>query len=132
MNNQAVELSWQSPTNNKNLSGYNIYRSNCGDTENLDFIGFVSQETFTDNSWETTNWGAYHWAVEAVYSDQVSQMVFSNCLDKDMVAASVSIDVSTNSGDSPEGCLVSFTNISEPNLNLFYNVNWMQSECILL
>ena len=44
-----------------------------------------------------------------------SDIVWSNCLDKDMSVA-VDVTVVTNTGQSPEGTVVSFVNISEPQL----------------
>ena len=44
-----------------------------------------------------------------------SAIVWSNCLDRDMSAV-VDVTVVTNTGQSPEGTVVSFVNISEPQL----------------
>ena len=42
-----------------------------------------------------------------------SEIVWSNCLDKDMYLDHVSVNVLLNSADSPEGTTVSFTNLNE-------------------
>ncbi len=59
--------------------------------------------------------------VVAVYDeDNNSEVVYSNCLDKDMITT-VSVTVTTNSPpDGPEETDVMFTNTSEPGLGLVY------------
>ena len=100
------------------LAGYNVYRTGCygGD---LQFMGYTLDTIFDDNTWGSAAAGIYRWGVEAVYAGNESEVRYSNCLDKDMVTQ-VSVTVITNSGDSPEGTDVMFTNISEPDLGLVY------------
>ena len=100
------------------LAGYNVYRTTCT-TGELQFLGYTLDSIFDDNTWATAAAGMYKWGVEAVYAENESEVRFSNCLDKDMVTQ-VSVTVITNSGDSPEGTDVMFTNISEPDLGLVY------------
>ncbi len=50
-----------------------------------------------------------------------SEIVWSNCLDKDMLT-SVEVNVKTNTGDSPEGTSVQFINTSEPGQGYDYIV----------
>jgi len=105
----------------KSLMGYNVYRQDCAGTEPMEFLGYTLDEMFTDNNWGDVDWGTYRWAVEAVYTNNASEPAYSNCLDKDMVAV-VNVEVTTNSGDLPEGCEVVFTNTSEPDLALIYEL----------
>jgi hypothetical protein len=105
--------------NDKELSGYMVYRQVCDESTPMEFLGMTLDTTFRDNTWGIADWGMYKWAVEAVYNNNNSAPEYSNCLDKDMIAA-VSVEVTTNSGDSPEGTYVLFTNTSEPDLELFY------------
>ncbi|MCK9453356.1 MAG: carboxypeptidase regulatory-like domain-containing protein [Bacteroidales bacterium] len=111
----AVHASSQS---SRELLGFNVYRTSCV-TGELQFLGFTLDSLFTDNTWGAATSGVYKWGVVAEYSNNESEIVFSNCLDKDM-NTTVSVTVTTNSGDSPEGTNVSFTNTSEPDLDLTY------------
>jgi hypothetical protein len=104
----------------RELVGYSIYRTTC-ETGDLEFLGFTLDEQFTDNTWGSVEAGVYKWGVVAEYDNNESEVAYSNCLDKDMITA-VSVQVTTNSGDSPEGTDVMFTNISEPGLELVYEV----------
>ena len=97
----------------REIVGYNVYVGPCGGDEgDMTFIGFTLDQTFTDNTWAVAEPGIYQWAVETVYDFNASAFAFSNCLDKDMETM-VTVEVTTNSGDSPEGTDVVFTNVSE-------------------
>jgi hypothetical protein len=99
---------------NRELLGYNVYRGACGaEDEDMTFIGYTLDQQFTDNTWGVAEAGIYSWAIETVYDYNESAFTYSNCLDKDMLTT-VSVTVTTNSGDSPEGTDVIFTNVSEP------------------
>jgi hypothetical protein len=88
----------------------------------LEFLGLTLDTLFNDNTWGGTEAGVYKWGVRAVYEeDNYSEVVFSNCLDKDMITQ-VSVTVQTNSGDLADGTNVMFTNTSEPDLGLVYEV----------
>ena len=50
-----------------------------------------------------------------------SEIVWSNCLDKDMNTM-VDVTVILNSAENPEGVTVAMTNVSEPELDLHYDV----------
>ncbi len=84
-------------------------------------MGMTVDTFFVDNNWGSLNWGGYKWGIETIYNNDVSETIYSNILDKDMLAT-VSFEVTTNSGDAPDGCIVSFTNTSEPELNLIYEI----------
>ncbi|MBZ0243377.1 MAG: choice-of-anchor J domain-containing protein, partial [Bacteroidales bacterium] len=102
------------------LFGYEVYRTTC-ETGELQFLGLTLDTLFNDNTWGAVESGMYKWGVVALYDeDNPSETVFSNCLDKDMITT-VSVTVTTNSGDSPEGTNVLFTNTSEPDLELTYS-----------
>ncbi|NOR87014.1 MAG: hypothetical protein GQ527_05345, partial [Bacteroidales bacterium] len=105
----------------KVLQGYMIYRQDCAGNDPFEFLGMTLDTTFRDNTWGIADWGMYRWAVEAVYDNNNSAAEFSNCLDKDMQTV-VGVEVTTNSGDSPLETYVLFTNTSEPELELFYEV----------
>ncbi|MDD4372439.1 MAG: choice-of-anchor J domain-containing protein [Bacteroidales bacterium] len=105
----------------RELFGYEVYRTTC-ETGDLQFLGLTLDTLFNDNTWGGLEAGVYKWGVVAVYDeDNLSEMVFSNCLDKDMITQ-VSVTVQTNSGDLPDGTNVMFTNTSEPDLGLVYDV----------
>ena len=48
-----------------------------------------------------------------------SEIVWSNCLDKDMYMNNVTVNVLLNSADSPEGVTVTFTNLNEGEQELY-------------
>jgi hypothetical protein len=116
-NNTASSIlpnSMRTASSTRALTGYNVYRGACGsDDEDMVFMGYTLDMQFTDNTWGNAENGIYTWAVEAVYDYNEAEFVYSNCLDKDMVTT-VSVEVTTNSADSPEGTAVAFTNVSEP------------------
>lgn len=105
----------------RELTGYNVYRTSCYNSEELTFLGYTLDSTFVDNQWPSQEAGVYKWGVEAVYTANEAEVVFSNCLDKDMITE-VSVTVITNSGESPEETDVLFVNVSEPDLELEYEV----------
>jgi hypothetical protein len=108
-------------TSSRELEGYNVYRLPCYDDEDFTLLGYTLDTVFVDNQFGGLDAGVYKWAVEAVYTNNNAEPQFSNCLDKDMITT-VSVQVATNSGDSPERTDVMFTNISEPGLELVYEV----------
>jgi hypothetical protein len=108
-------------TSSRELVGYNVYRMPCGEMEEGDFLGFTLDSTFVDNQFGALASGVYKWAVEAVYTYNSAEPQFSNCLDVDMVTT-VTVNVSTTSGDSAEETDVLFVNTSEPDLELEYEV----------
>ncbi len=115
---QTKAAEYAQASSNRVLTGYEVYRTTCA-TGELEFLGLTLDETFTDNTWGAAASGVYKWGVVAVYDENESEVVFSNCLDKDMITE-VSVTVITDSQDSPEGTDVLFTNISEPGLELTY------------
>ena len=101
-------------TSTRALLGYNVYRGACGaEDEDMIFMGYTLDEQFTDNTWGTVTEGIYSYGIVSVYDFNESEFTYSNCLDKDMVAI-VSVEVTTNSGDSPIETEVMFINVSEP------------------
>lgn len=100
----------------KSLETYTVYRLLEEDmlvpgnwVELASGISAATME-YLDEDWITLPEGVYKYAVEAVYTnDLISSPSFSNTLAKDMTVP-VTINVSTNSGDSPEGAMVTLTN----------------------
>jgi len=107
------------PTPTRDMTGYEIYRTTC-QTGDLQFMGMLpaTDLAFTDHTWGAADPNIYKWGVVAVYETNNSEIAFSNCLDKDMITE-VSVTVLTNTGDSPAGTLVQFTNVSEPGAPVF-------------
>ncbi len=98
----------------KELVGYNIYRGiKDGDAAtDLELLGTTYDESFNDNTWGAAEWGIYVWAVEAVYTENASVLVYSNAIDKDMITV-VDLIVTTSDGGSPAGASATFTNLIE-------------------
>ena len=122
---------------NRALDHYNIYRTSCyndgpyNDTNTV-FLATVwrPDTAYFDVSWPEVEPGVYKWGVSSVYAGnrvdypaepRESDIVWSNecdcgmgCIDKDMTIDSlVSVNVLLNSADSPEGTVVTFTNLNE-------------------
>ena len=119
-------------TMNRSLHHYNIYRTDCyndgpyNDTNTvLLATAWVPDTAYIDVSWPEAEPGVYKWGVSAVYqgnrveypagpreSDIVWHTDCAPCIDKDM-ETQVTVNVLLNSADSPEGTVVSFTNLNE-------------------
>jgi hypothetical protein len=108
----------------RGLVGYDVYRTGCygGDLELLASLP-ASAGTFTDNEWsdEEFGFGVYKWGVVSVYDLNQSEIVYSNCIDKDMTAE-VTVTVQLNTAESPEDTEIVFTNVSEPDKELIYEI----------
>ncbi len=107
--------------NNRSVVGYQVWREKVYLPGDFELLGTTSQSQFVDFAWGDQDWGVYRWHVVVLYELNQSEPTASNTLDKDMTT-SVSVLVQTNSGDSPAGTLVEFTNISEPELEIIYSV----------
>ena len=120
MNPEASRMSMDNSS--RAVAGYNVFRGPCdGEAVDMVFLGYTVDQEFTDNTWGTADPGIFTWAVEVAYDYNVSEFTYSNCLDKDMITE-VSVDVITNSGDSPEGTEVMFTNVSEDTTIVFETI----------
>ena len=122
----------------RSLHHYNIYRTSCynngpyTDEEGPHFTEFlatvwVPDTAYFDVSWPDVEPGVYKWGVSAVYQGNRSSVDYpweereseimwhtdcAPCIDKDM-QTEVTVNVVLNSADSPEGTVVSFTNLNE-------------------
>ncbi len=65
-----------------------------------------SDTTFVDETWQDAEWGYHRWAIQY----PAGEIAFSNTIPK-IWTPHVEINVSTNSGDSPEGAYVVLENI---------------------
>ena len=125
---------------NRALHHFNIYRTDCYNdgpynSENTVFLASVwrPDTSYFDVQWPEVPVGVYKWGVSAVYSgnqadnpnnprvdypfeERESEIMWSDqcgpCIDKDM-QTDITVNVVCNSADSPEGCVVSFTNLNE-------------------
>ncbi len=118
---QGVKYHTAKTGSTRELNGYNVWRAPCYDPEDLTFLGYTLDTTFVDNQFGTLPSGVWSWAVEAVYTYNNAVPQYSNCLDVNMVTM-VTVNVQTNSGQSPEETEVMFVNTSEPDLELVYEV----------
>lgn len=96
------------------LESYNIYRFLTSQKDEPlawdELVVAHDQSEFLDETWESLDAGVYQYAVVAVYTNDVlAPPAFSNTLPKDM-HAEVTINITTNSGDSPQGAQVVLTN----------------------
>ncbi|MFA7488947.1 MAG: carboxypeptidase regulatory-like domain-containing protein, partial [Lysobacteraceae bacterium] len=105
----------------RGIVSYDVWREKAFQPGALVKIGNTFSEDFVDFDWGNMGWGVYRWGVTVNYdAGQVSAITYSNTLDKDMEIA-VDVAVALNSSESPGGTSVTFTNTSEPDLELVYN-----------
>ncbi len=128
---QNEKFPLKKPSSSKELQGYNIYRVDLLNNSDIEFIGYTPSVIFTDNGWGSLNWGTYKWAVEAVYTNNVSEMTFSNVLEKDMETP-LTINITTNSGDNPVDIFIHFTNHTEPGQGYDYSLQTDNSGVIYI
>ena len=98
--------------NNRAFVEFQIWREKSYLPGSMEMIGTTSQTQFVDFDWDQQDWGVYKWYVVAVYDLNQSAPVASNPIDNDMYTM-VDVTVALNSGDSPAGTLVEFTNVDE-------------------
>jgi len=95
----------------RNLSYYSIYRLQKGDElipDNWTLVGdHILDPFFYDITWTYAETGSYRYAVQAVYSLNVSGPAFSNILDNTL---DVTIHLSTDCEDNPGGSFVTLRN----------------------
>jgi len=109
----------------RELESYNVYVGEYGDEMNVDFwslsgIAIVGTE-YTDMIFPYLPMGVYRYAVKAVYSGgNLSPAMFTNALYNQMTV-DVSVDISTNSEDSPEGAVVTLDNQESSNSIFVYD-----------
>jgi len=115
VNNQSV-VKWDLPEipggETSRVEGYAVYRFLEGSLESewtmLD--NNVTSLSYTDQAWESLNWGVYQYAVKAKYmGNQFSEAALTNKLEKDMFV-SYTVNVSSNINNAPVGATVTLTN----------------------
>ncbi len=101
-----------SPRTDRNMYLY-FYRLLEGDEDNPETWTLLgegdyedSDTTFVDETWQDAEWGYHRWAIQY----PAGEIAFSNTIPK-IWTPHVEINVSTNSGDSPEGAYVVLENI---------------------
>ncbi len=98
----------RSGKNNRELEYYTIYRLNEGDeydSSEWEMLANNLQNTeYTDLDWTTLSAGFYRYAVITEYSYSQSAASFSNTVPR-LLDVEVTVNISTSSGDSPEGAI---------------------------
>ena len=121
----------QMNSNDRAFHHYRIYRTSCyndgpynSDNTVLLASDWPTDTVYIDTNFDTVSPGVYKWGVSRVYegnrsdvypdpNGRESEIVWSNCLDKDMyLEDDVTVNVLLNSADSPEGTVVYFTNLN--------------------
>ena len=110
--NILIEYTFDPETGNRALVEFQIWREKSYLPGSMEMIGTTSQYQFVDFDWDLQSWGVYKWYVVAVYDLNQSVPVASNPIDKDMNTM-VDVTVALNSGESPAGTMVTFTNVDE-------------------
>jgi len=107
--NSQQSLPVRSTRNTRILEEYAVYRLLFEDINNEDnwvALATVNDTVYTDLSWDTVDSGFYHYAVKAVYTNNVfSDPAVSNWVGKDMTT-NVIVNVTTDTGDSADGAEV--------------------------
>ena len=119
------EISWNEPvrlreyknSNYRDFEGYYLYRGMCDQddfVENWIIVAEdISETNYLDTEWENLENGTYKYAVEAVYSNEnISPKAYSNDIYKGMTST-VTMTITTNSGDNPNGAVVYLTNLDD-------------------
>ena len=127
-------------TNDRAFHHYRIYRTSCyndgpynSDNTVLLASDWPTDTVYIDTNFDTVSPGVYKWGVSRVYqgnrtdvypdpNGRESEIVWSNCLDKDMWLEDedlLDITVLLNSADSPEGVTVSFENLNPVEQELY-------------
>ena len=101
-------------SNSRLVEAYNLFRLEAGEEENFyEWTQLVSETTdtsFVDSQWPNLPDGTYRFAAQAIYYGGIaSSFIFSEHKDKGL-STPVNIQVSTNSGLSPEGAIIELIN----------------------
>ncbi len=101
----------------RELESYLVYRLNEGDENSPDLwtllIDQYQSTTYTDFDWTSLAEGWYRYAVIADYSFSQSDVSFSNAVPR-LLDVEVMINITTNTGVSPEGAFAELTGIGNP------------------
>jgi hypothetical protein len=111
--------------NSKVFESYNVYRAKLFGVMKPDIWELVASDvtelSYIDDTWAAQGWGIYKYAVKAVYTNNnLSEPAISGELWKDMFVP-VTVNITTNGGDDPEGAIVSFVQ-SDGNGNHTYSL----------
>lgn len=90
---------------------YNIYKKNILTGNSQLIAENVTDTVYTDNTWATTEVGAYQYGVAAVYSTATAT-AWSNIVDQDMFTKVV-VNVETDTEEPVAGTKVTFVNLIE-------------------
>lgn len=91
---------------------YNVYKKDLYNDTVLLLAENITETNYVDNSWKTSEAGAYQWGVAAVYDEGQSDIVWSRTADKDMVTE-LTVTVGMNNEDPVTGTVVNLKNIVE-------------------
>lgn len=99
--------------NSKSLVKYEAMRFKVGQaTSEWVSLGNPTDTFYTDADWSTQEWGAYQYAVSAIYTHATSDTILSPVLYKDMNVAYV-VNVTTNTDQTGEGAVAVLTNTAD-------------------
>ena len=119
-----ISISSPDKGGDRSFASYNVYRRNITNPTQVQMLtANITETEYHDMTWGTTAAGPYQWGVSANYQGNrgESEIVWSNQIDKSMIA-NVTLNVTTNSNDPVTGAQVTLTNVSEPELELVYEV----------
>jgi len=109
----------------KAFAKFEIYRENCATGDRVHLGTVMNGSQFLDQTWGgVTGFGTYKWGVEVVYTTNVSDITYSDCLDKNMDAVvDIKVTTETVNAPGPDGTVVVFVNTVPGEVDLPYTVN---------
>lgn len=114
LENSRGEVSVLSKNETRTQNGYNLYRKY---NDNVTVLAEnITDTTYTDNTWSGLDYGVYNYGVAAVYDEGLSEIVWSNGVDKDMFTT-FELNVETSTDLSVAGAKVNFKNTDNPKYN---------------
>jgi len=129
INDTTAHIEWiPDSTFIERILSYEVYRKACDEISDWELIETTNDLSYNDEDWNTLELEEYQYAIKTVYALNSSQYKSSNCFYTNP-DATVYIELTTNTGDSPEGCSINFTNISDTSIhyNTILNATGMDS-----
>lgn len=126
-------VSWDAPSIllGRSLQGYHVFRMLSEDEQNPEnwtelTEDFITETSYTDEQWQTLETGIYRYAVYTEYSEFSSEFAITQEIAFNMTA-DLSITITTNSGDTPAGAVISLENTEGVNSPYNYEIEYPET-----
>ena len=113
---------------NPMFNHYNVYRSACNGNTPILLASDITETSFVDDTWvDATEGEEYKWGVSVVnYNDDndlvETEIIWSDCLEKVVHYTTMTVNVETDDDADVTGAVVSFVNMTEPEMGYDYEV----------